>query len=291
MKIHFRRKPIQNQYHKMKEKNNLIEWILIAVIIAIFSWLIVTDCEAQTPDTTFRWNPGLNVDQFGKKGTVLKPCVIAWHGGGFVSGTRKHPVIRLWCAEFRDSGFISFSPDYRMGFLFPSQDAAEKGISDGQAFIRYVKQNWKRLGIDTNRIYLTGMSAGSFISTNAPYMVNADFNASNINATNPKHSNSVAGVCNFSGAIFNLQWLQRNSTPILNIFGTLDTTVPINCGKSFGIKCCGGKAIFNEMEAIGHKTGIYECDHCKHCLLPNTPADEYNWRIQHSFDLMIQFFK
>lgn len=271
--------------------------LLIVVLLAIvLSFAMILTGHAQNTqgtipkDTAYRYYGKYQIHQYYPKVYKEKyPEVNLFFGGGFCWGSWKQ--LTAWKDTFIAHGYAVSLCDYQVSPPFPTRNGAEKGIQCGMCAVRFEKKFANKMRLDTSLFYTAGKSAGSFIAIGIPYMINSDFNPSNVISLYSDQSNSVAAVCNFSGAIFDLSWLQRSNTPVLNIWGDLDTTVPPSTGKSFGIACSGGKAIYNVMTTLGHKTEAYDCNTCKHCLLPSTPVDEFNSRINYSLDLMIQFFK
>jgi acetyl esterase len=90
-----------------------------------------------------------------------RPAFVAIHGGGWVGGTpqRFYP----YANALVDKGYVGFSVEYS---LFD----AKKGITvfdcvkDGRAAIRYIRTHAKELGIDPNRIAVSGGSAGGHVA-------------------------------------------------------------------------------------------------------------------------------
>jgi carboxylesterase type B len=60
------------------------------------------------------------------------------------------------------------------------EDAAHRAYQDNRALIRYCKANATALGIDSNKIYLMGISSGGFLVLHHLYVNDASIDADRI---------------------------------------------------------------------------------------------------------------
>jgi acetyl esterase len=85
----------------------------------------------------------------------LAPCLVFFHGGGFVIGNLdSHDVV---CRKLADEGrLIVIAVDYRLApeHKFPA------GVEDVVTATKWVADNARRLGIDASRLSVGGDSAG-----------------------------------------------------------------------------------------------------------------------------------
>lgn len=103
-------------------------------------------------------------------------CVVALFGGGFVIGNRDDEYQTAVAKVLTDRGFYVVSPDYRLGLkdsAMVKRYANLRGLrtlfqwtidiatEDCAAVVAYVLQHADELGINKNRIVLTGCSAGA----------------------------------------------------------------------------------------------------------------------------------
>ena len=103
-------------------------------------------------------------------------CVIALFGGGFVVGERDNELQTTIAKLLTDRGYVVVSPDYRLGLKDTVQMKKYKGIldmndmfqwvidiatEDCAAACAHVVTHAKQLGINSQRIVLTGCSAGA----------------------------------------------------------------------------------------------------------------------------------
>lgn len=107
------------------------------------------------------WTPGLDA--------LRRPILVWIHGGGFRAGTGAEPVYDgASLARTTDSVVVSLN--YRLGVLgflalaacFPQAGfAANPGLLDQIAALRWVREHADRLGGDPERVTLFGQSAGA----------------------------------------------------------------------------------------------------------------------------------
>ena len=252
----------------MKTKEDWF-WFCVAVFIAIiFSWMIISDCSAQTITRKY---DGVNRIRIDGSTTELKPCFVFFPGGGFVS--QNWSICNTWSGIAVDSGYVSCRVGYSTAFIYPTLSAANKGIDDCVKAVKWIKTHANEYHIDTNKIYLAGTSAGGFCALGVAY----------------QHKQKVAGVLNGWGGVLNLTYLYNNNVPVYNVSTDIDATVPIDCDKAFGVSCCGSKSINTELILLEVKSEWLVWQGYKHGLLP---ADaEYNFRVTTSFLNALTFFK
>ena len=87
------------------------------------------------------------------------PCIIFYHGGGFVYNAAPHHFT-LAKNLAKALGVKVIFPDYRLAPKYPFPTAVEDAFST----YLYISENCNRLGIDKNRIAVCGDSAGGNLS-------------------------------------------------------------------------------------------------------------------------------
>ena len=87
------------------------------------------------------------------------PCIYWMHGGGLILGTNKADDARFdrWCQLFK---CVGVSVEYR---LAPESKYPEP-LEDCYAGLRWVRDNAASLGVDVNRIGVSGASAGGCLA-------------------------------------------------------------------------------------------------------------------------------
>ncbi|MBT2551291.1 alpha/beta hydrolase [Arthrobacter sp. ISL-65] len=100
-------------------------------------------------------------------GETLRPAIVHFHGGGWRVGTRSSlgPVADgFGLSPFEvltEAGFVVASADYRLSAEahYPAQ------LHDAQAAVRWLRNNAAGYGVDPNRIYAWGDSAGGHLAS------------------------------------------------------------------------------------------------------------------------------
>lgn len=177
---------------------------------------------------------------------LQKPLVIWAFGGGFFQGTRED--FASVCSDLASRGIISATIDYRLGFDGPyptlgppfSYDAAEiiragyRGATDMKGAIRFLKAKNSQYGIDLNRIWIGGASAGSIVALNAAFLdleSEKPKEVGNISPIGTKSRNDlgpIEGVLNQNGYDSKIQG-------VFNIFGALLDTIAINTDNKIAV--------------------------------------------------------
>jgi acetyl esterase/lipase len=101
-------------------------------------------------------------DDVGGRADASRPLVVYIHGGGWrVSHRSRAPrETREWTPGFferlTDAGFVVAAPGYRLSgeAIFPAQ------LDDTTEAMRWLRENAGALGVDADRMYLWGLSAG-----------------------------------------------------------------------------------------------------------------------------------
>ena len=103
-----------------------------------------------------------------------RPLLIMAHGGFFLGGANDGLDVVPMCEDFARMGYAVASISYRLGIanVFDLENelvkAVWRGVHDSRAAVRYfrksVAEDGNPWGIDPNRIYLGGVSAGGFIA-------------------------------------------------------------------------------------------------------------------------------
>jgi predicted esterase len=199
-------------------------------------------------------NADLLLDFFEPSGDVApeRPLIIFAFGGSFVGGTRDemHPL----CQYFAERGYVCASIDYRLydGPLFPLPDSvtmAEEvimAVSDMKAAVRYFREdadNANMYKVDTNQIFVGGISAGGIVASHvgmmdptdniAPYiqtLISNNGGFSGNSSTNTQYGDQVAGVLNYSGALKFAHYIDASDPALFSVHDDQDGVVPYNGG-------------------------------------------------------------
>lgn len=102
-------------------------------------------------------------DPAGHKPSDRSPCFVAIHGGGWVHGTARS--FDCFAEDFAKRGYVGISVEYRLvdkkgGGTSTVYDC----VKDGRSAIRYIRKHAAELGIDPDKIAVSGGSAGGHVA-------------------------------------------------------------------------------------------------------------------------------
>lgn len=183
-----------------------------------------------------------------------RPLIILAFGGSFIGGARED--MSDLCQYYAQRGYVAATIDYRLyegsPFPFPSAntmtDVVIKAVSDMKAAIRYFREDRSTSNtykIDTNFIYVGGISAGAIAAAHTAYVDSTDNLEPNVrtiianngghagnSSSNTQYSTEVAGVINFSGALRDATYIDANDAPLFSVHDDGDGTVPYGAGSA-----------------------------------------------------------
>ena len=185
---------------------------------------------------------------------TLKPLVITVFGGAFVAGSRTYEDMIAWCVQLARRGYAAATIDYRL--LPPSQFTTDNLIRAGymaaqdvSTAVRYFKAHCNEYGIDTNRIFLLGNSAGSVAILHQLYMDEDERPQATLepeplpamhamgDSLLQRHTPDVAGAVLLWGALFDTTMIDLDErTPLCMIHGQNDKVLPVTSGYAFSKK-------------------------------------------------------
>lgn len=100
-------------------------------------------------------------DPPGFKAGDSRPCFLVIHGGGWTGGTAQ--MFYPFAAHFAKEGLVGISIDYRL-IKKGSRITPFDCVKDGRSAVRYVRSHAAELGIDPNKIIVSGGSAGGHVA-------------------------------------------------------------------------------------------------------------------------------
>ena len=208
-----------------------------------------------------------------------RPLLLIAHGGFFLGGSNDGMDVVPLCEDFARMGYAVASFSYRLGIVNVLDleneliRAVWRAVHDGRAAVRYFRQSVEEegnpWGIDPERIYMGGVSAGGFLALHHAYVDQESEIPTNIDQTapgmggglegesgNPGYSSAVAGVFNVSGALKDADWMAPGDVNLVSVHGTSDGTVPYGTGNvtllGFPVTEVDGSATLHEQaEDIG----------------------------------------
>ena len=242
-----------------------------------------------------------------------RPLIILAFGGAFVSGEKEK--LHDLASAYARKGYVTASIDYRLYDKLALLDSAllidvvVKGIGDMRAAIRYFKEdfseNGNNYGIDTNCIFVGGLSSGAIIACHVGLLNTTDEIPEYLQSTiesnggwegnsssNTQYSSEVTGVLSFSGGIKEIEWITQNDVPVFSVHETGDTIVPYQKGPvkiDFGlfsiplIHISGGKEMYDALQTNNVKSELISIPVNQHMsYFSGSTAESYNDSILNS---------
>ena len=114
-----------------------------------------------SPDVTYGTsnNYALKLDVWQRKDAKSPlPTLIYYHGGGWIFGDRTGATLQL--LPYLETGWNVINVEYRMAYV----SLAPAAVEDCRCALWWVVRNAKKYNVDTQRIVLTGHSAGGHLS-------------------------------------------------------------------------------------------------------------------------------
>ncbi len=181
-----------------------------------------------------------------------RPLIIYIHGGGFTSGTRSYPSIKLLCRKMAMKGYAVANIDYRLDPTFnvyastTDRRAMTDAMHDAKQAIRYFKANAALFKLDTNKIFIGGESAGAITAMMASY-VDKQAEMTTYPMANPNNpvgstansafGNDVNATMCLCGAILDTSAIENeNNSPLLWTHGSADNLIPLSLAYNIVIR-------------------------------------------------------
>lgn len=225
----------------------------------------------------------LFLDVYEPTGDTLqeRPLLIWAFGGAFVFGSKTNTDIIELATRFSQMGYVNAAIDYRLtgelalnGNDTLANFAVVKAMHDMRAAIRFFyqsAQNGNPYAIDTNRIYVAGVSAGAIAAVHTAYLNDLSEWPAQVDTTglggiagnsgNPGYSMQVAGVVSLAGGIGDTSWIQANEPPIVSLHGDEDDVVPYGTDTidlfNLGLVINGSASIHYHAQRIGLNAALY----------------------------------
>lgn len=114
-----------------------------------------------TPDITYQTaeNRSVKLDVWYRHDVKTpSPTLVFIHGGGWIFGSKEGAILNF--LPYMEMGWTIVNVEYRMA----SQSLAPAAVEDTRCALRWVFRNAKQYNFDTNKIVLSGQSAGGHLS-------------------------------------------------------------------------------------------------------------------------------
>lgn len=174
------------------------------------------------------------------------PLIIIYHGGGYANGNKSLDILRQFAESFTRASITAVVPNFRQGWTGYTakpfcesvseeafKDAAYRAYQDNRALIRYCKANASTLGIDSNKIFLFGISSGGFLVNHHLYvdenLAGADRVARlgklDLQGNTFTNSTDIAGIISVVGGFYSSNPNILKRIPLLLFNNTCDGAV------------------------------------------------------------------
>ena len=252
----------------------------------------------------FEWNTydiDLHMDIYEPVGDTMedRPVIIFAHSGAFFTGSKEAQDMVALCEAAAKRGYVAISMEYRLGLnilsTYSGERAVYRGVQDGSAAIRFLREFHSDFNIDYDKIFFWGSSAGSFIGLHLSYIEESerplstygnqfdpDLGCFDCEGNDYAHSSKPEALISTWGAIADLEYIDEyENVPTALFHGTLDLIVPYDEGFPFTLNITlpyvyGSLKISDRMTELGinHSLNIEE----------NEPH-EYYGSLNGNFDL------
>ena len=206
----------------------------------------------------FEWNTvdvDLEMDIYEpNQDTVTnRPVIVLIHPGAFFTGNNEVDDMVSLANSSAKRGFLAVSISYRLGLNvlsdYSGERAVYRGVQDLSAAVRFLRENYLQYGIDRDKIYVWGSSAGSFVGLHSIYTEDderpvstyggfgdPDLGCINCEGNDYDQDGRPNALISCWGAIGDLDWIdQENTIPLIMFHGTADGVVPFESGYPFTV--------------------------------------------------------
>ena len=263
----------------------------IRYIDEVFDDIIKTEdiIYANAPDLPFiflfEWNTqdiDLDMDVYQPLDDTLsnRPAIIFLHTGAFFSGHNELDDVVDLSITSAKRGYVAFNINYRLGLnilsSYSGERAVYRGVQDLSAAIRYLREHYVEYGIDPDKIFVWGSSAGSFIGLHLAFSQederpestfgsgnDPDLGCIDCEGNNYEHYSRPNALISCWGAIGDLDWIDpEDNIPTLLFHGDLDPIVPFNSGYPFTVDIAlpivyGSNRIHERLNELNISNNLY----------------------------------
>lgn len=229
-------------------------------------------------------NVDMKLDIYTPVGDTLtkRPLVMLAYGGGYLFGTKEDEDVSSTCDSLAKKGYVAVSLDYRMGLNLVNEGSSTRAMyraaQDWSAAIRFMKEHHQTYGIDTNYVFIGGVSAGGISSLIVTYLDEnerpadtyqggvlggiPDLGCLHCVGNSFQHSTKARGFINLWGAIPDTSWIQADETiPTVLFHGDNDLIVNHDSGAPFSAQLLaanvyGSTSIHQRLTNLGEESSL-----------------------------------
>ena len=241
----------------------------------------------------------LLMDIYEPAGDALerRPLVVMAHGGSFLFGDRRNPVMVATCTMLAERGYVAASMEYSLLSLSngipDSTDFVEviiEGLGQMKSAVRFFREDGlgdNIYGVDPNLISVGGYSAGAILANHQAMLDEGDDIEEFLQTAIDEQggfdnlgnrldiSDDVLSVFNIAGSIYRLGFIDENSAPIYSGHGDMDETVPYMSGITGGVLNTFGSFSINETyESVGGQSELFTFEGGGHTDIFDQPFEQ-----------------
>ena len=175
----------------------------------------------------FRYGPDL------EDGSL--PAVLLFHGGSWQKGGPGQ--LSPYAAEFADAGYVAYSAEYRL--VGKNTDTVKDCVADAEAVYQWLLEHAEAEGIDVDRMFIGGASAGGHVALCVFLKPNADGDCRfkgyiGYNPVVTTASERFQSLFEGFGTLYDpMTQLTAQASPIIIFHGSNDPVVPIDSVRAF----------------------------------------------------------
>lgn len=221
------------------------------------------------------------------------PCMIFAFGGGFVRGERNHEYYTEYFERLAEAGIVVVSIDYRLGLkdisaeselgirdmVIAMQRSVDIAVEDLYTATCYVIEHAAEWGVDSEKIMISGSSAGAITALQAEWGCCNRSQASQILPEGFRY----AGVVACAGAIFSTsgrpKW-ELSPAPTMLFHGTSDRNVPYRKASIMGIGFYGSEYIATQLDKMASPYYFYSVKYADHAVAVTPLIDQIELILQ-----------
>lgn len=203
------------------------------------------------------------------------------------------------CNEFARRGYVTATASYRLGVNLSNLPqlnlefirAAIRATHDAKAAVRYLRrtvvEQGNPFGIDTNRIYIGGYSAGAIAAIHAAYLTDTSLAPALLrnelralgglegNSGNAGFSSRTHALFNMAGAVLDTGLVGASAHTGIHFHGTADNVVPFARGfvqaNGFPVVEVDGSSLLHaRLQRQGHYSELIAYQSVGHDLISDT---------------------